>query len=169
MEFKLDPMHSTMSLRLTDFLNPSTILVGVEAEDKMTLIDRLVNALAGHGAQVDLDEVREAVKQREATMSTGVGKGVGLPHAKTSAVQRTMAALAILAEPIDFGSFDDEPVRLVLLVVEPITSRTQHVLLLSRISRILNYDPTRGALLKAKGPREILTLLNEAETALFAN
>ena len=102
-------MSSTMSHRLTDHLSASAILVNVEVPDKMAAIDIMVDALASDGDVEDLEMVREAVKSREATMSTGVGKGVGLPHAKTGAVRRTRAVFAVLRKPIDFGAFDGEP------------------------------------------------------------
>lgn len=147
-------------------LQPTTIRVGLPGETKREVIDNLLSVLKGHPAVDDLEEVREAIRAREEVMSTGVGKGLGLPHAKTSAVSDTTAAFATTAQPIDFGAIDDKPVRLVFLLVGNEAAKSEHIKILSRISRLMNRDSFRKRLLEAEAPEEVLALFEEAEAQI---
>lgn len=160
-------MQTTSLTEIHQLLSPRTIRVGLPGQAKEEIIDRLVDLLDDHPAVVDLDRVRGAVFEREEVMSTGVGKGLALPHAKTSAVTDTVAAFAITAEPIDFGSIDNEPVRLVFLLLGPETAKSQHIKLLSRISRLMNRDPFRERLLKAPGAEEVLEIFEDGESQIM--
>lgn len=137
-------------------LAPSRVQVGLAASTKEGVLDALVATLGGHPAVHDVERVRAAVHQREQVMSTGVGKGLGLPHAKTDAAEETLAAFAITAAPVPFGAIDNQPVRLVFLLVGPEGARSQHIKILSRLSRLMNRDAFRQQLLQAKTPEAVL-------------
>ena len=147
-------------------LTVDTIRVGLPGQNKDEVINALLDVVATHAAVKDLEAMREAVFARERMMSTGVGKGLGLPHAKTQAVSETLAAFAITAEPVDFGAIDDQKVRLVFLLVGTEAAKSEHIKILSRISRLLNRDAFRTRLLQAKNAAEVLTLLEEGEMEL---
>jgi PTS system fructose-specific IIA component len=100
-------------------------------------------------------------------LSTGVGSGLGLPHAKTQAVTETVAAFALTREGIPFGAIDDLPVRMLFLLVGPTQAKTQHVKILSRISRMMNQDDFRRNLQEATSVDQVLVLFAEAEAALI--
>ena len=74
-------------LELKDLLHIDNIAVGVSAADKADLINQIANLVSGHPDVLNPEEVIEAVLERESVMSTGVGKGLALPHAKTTAVK----------------------------------------------------------------------------------
>ncbi len=99
-------------------------------------------------------------------MSTGVGKGLGLPHAKTAAVNGILAALAVCKHPVDFESIDNEPVRIVFLLVGKQDAKSQHVRILSRISRMMNQKDTRDRILAATTSEELLSVIEEVESQL---
>jgi mannitol/fructose-specific phosphotransferase system IIA component (Ntr-type) len=99
-------------------------------------------------------------------MSTGVGKGLGLPHAKTAAATETVAAFATTAAAVDFGAIDDQPVRLVLLLVGPEGDKSQHIKILGRISRLASRDGLRDRLVDATEPTEVIEILTEGERDL---
>lgn len=147
-------------------LRPETIRVGMPGGSKQEVIEAMVNILADDPSVRDLEAIRAAVLERETVMSTGVGKGLGLPHAKTPAVRATVAALAITNTPVEFGAIDNEPVRLIFLLVGTETARSQHIKILSRISRLLNRDAFRQRLLQATSAKEVLHAFAEVETQL---
>ncbi len=160
------PNADTDTLSIADLLTPATVRVGLEGADKPEVLNALIDLLVGHEDVVDLDRVRQDVFVREAKLSTGVGLGLGLPHARTSDVRRTVAAFATTAGPVPFESHDDEPVRMLFLLIGPEGERGHHVKLLGRISRLMNRSDFRDALLAAKTSDEALALFREAEAEL---
>ena len=143
-------------------LAPERIRIHFEGGSKKDVLKRLVELVADHEAVDDAAVVEEAVLQRERVMSTGVGKGLGLPHAKTKAVRETVAAFAVIDEPVEFGAIDSKPVRLLFLLVGPEDARAAHIKILSRISRLMNREAFRTALLNADSSDEVLQLFVEA-------
>lgn len=131
------------------------------------MLDNLVRLLERQPQVRDLEEVRRAVRARESVMSTGVGKRLALPHAKTSAVTDTVAAFAITEKPVEFGAIDNEPVRLLFLLVGTEEAKSTHIKLLSRVSRLMNRDAFRERLLRAPSPEIVLKLFEEGETELI--
>jgi PTS system fructose-specific IIA component len=127
----------------------------------------MVELLAGDPAVKDLDEVRRVVLEREEMMSTGVGKGLALPHGKTSAVTGNVAALALTRLPVDFEAIDDQPVRLVFLLVGTPDSKSLHVKILSRISRLMNRDDVRQRMVAARTDQELYQAVLDGEAALL--
>ncbi len=160
------PTAASDPLSIAELLTPATVRVGLEGEDKPAVLNALIDLLAGHAAVADLDRVRQDVFVREAKLSTGVGLGLGLPHARTPGATGTTAAFATLATPVPFESHDDEPVRLLFLLLVPSGEQRQHVKLLGRLSRLLNRPTFRDALLAATTPEEALALFREAEAEL---
>jgi PTS system fructose-specific IIA component len=151
------------TLAVADLLAPERVRVGLPVEGKQAAIEAVVELLRGARAVRDLGRVRDAVLAREAVMSTGVGKGLALPHARTDAVADTVAAFAVTAAPVDYGALDGQPVRLVFLLVGPEDERSQHVRLLSRISRLMNRDAFRARLLQAPDAVAVLAAFREGE------
>lgn len=149
-----------------ELLRLDTIRVSMPGGSKHEVLHAMVDIIADDPSVRDVEAVRAAVIEREAVMSTGVGKGLGLPHAKTSAVRSTVAALAITDTPVDFGAIDNEPVRLIFLLVGTEDARSEHIKILSRISRLLNRDSFRQRLLKATSAKEVLKAFAEVETQL---
>jgi fructose PTS system EIIA component len=154
-------------LYLTNLLSPKTIQVGLPGTDKNEVIGQTIDLLADSEFVTDLEVVRSVVMEREAQMSTGVGKGLGLPHGKTPMATGSVAALSITAEPIEFDAFDDEPVRIVFLLVGPPDAQTLHIRTLSRISRIMNSGATRKLVLEATSAEEVYQAIHQAEEALL--
>ena len=159
-------MPTAQTTELNQLLHPDQVRIGLPGTTKTEVINALVDVLEGHPGVDEFEAVRSAVFEREDMMSTGVGKGLGLPHAKTSAVTETVAAFAITAEPVDFGAIDDEPIRLLLLLVGPEEHKSQHVKILGRISRLVSRDQLREQLLEAESPDTIIEILRKGEAAL---
>jgi PTS system fructose-specific IIA component len=159
-------MLRTDALSVAGLLAPERVRVGLAAANKEEVLEAVLALLEGAREVRDLGRVREAVYAREALMSTGVGKGLALPHAQTDAVADTVAAFAVTAAPVDYGALDGQPVRLVFLLVGPEGERGTHVRLLSRISRLMNRDVFRAGLLQARDTGAVLAAFREGEEAL---
>ncbi len=156
-------MPTTRTTAVSELLTPAAIRVALPGQTKEEVIAALLDVLQGHPAIEDLDAVRQAIWAREEIMSTGVGKGLGLPHAKTPAVRRAVAAFAVTKQPVDFGAIDDQPVRLLFLLVGTEEAKSEHIRILSRVSRLMNREALRQRLLEASTPEAVVALFREAE------
>ncbi|MEM1128503.1 MAG: PTS sugar transporter subunit IIA [Bacteroidota bacterium] len=152
---------------LYELLTASTVSVGLTATTKDDALHAMIDLLEGHPSVDDLTAVRRAVLEREAIMSTGVGTGLGLPHAKTDAVRRTVVAFATLRTPIAYDAIDGAPVDLLFLLVGPERAQTEHIRLLSRISRLMQRTDLRAALCAAPNVETILALFEASEATLL--
>lgn len=151
---------------LSALLSPARVRVRLAAATKGEVLDGVLALVAPAPAVRDADRLAADVRAREAEMSTGVGGGLALPHARTPAVERTVAAFATLAAPVAYDALDGAPVRLVLLLAGPEGARAEHVRLLARVSLVLAGPAVRDRLLAATTPAEVLAVLEEAEGAL---
>ncbi len=151
---------------LTSLLTTASVRVGLLAETKADVLTGVVRLAASSPAVRDAAQLLADVEAREATLSTGVGDGIALPHARTAGVTETVAALVTLARPVDFESLDGEPVCLALLIATPEGAAGQHVRLLGRVSRLLSQPGVRDRLLEAATPEDFCAALADAEAAL---
>lgn len=150
-------------MKLINYLRPEYIAIGLDVESKEDLLDAMVE-LAGKNPLVkDKEKVSIAIHERERIMSTGVGKGFAIPHGKTDAVGDIVLAFAVTKEPVDYASMDNEPVRLVLLLLSRDSDVGSRLKLLSRASKVMNSDAARAALLAAKSPEEVMDIFTAEE------
>lgn len=147
---------------LSELLSPDQVVVPLAARDKSGIIAELAGHLVERTGGRAEDVVR-AVEERESVLSTGIGFGVAIPHARSSAVSELAVVGGVSAEPIPFDSIDGEPVRLFFLIVGPEASAGLHVKILSRIARLVRRDGVRRHLVEAKTPDEFYRVLLSAE------
>ena len=141
----------------------------MEGTNKTEIIDELINLFKDDERIKNLEEMRNAVHDREKIMSTGVGKGFAIPHAKTDSVNEIIAAFGRLDKPIDFQALDEQPVNLVFLLIGKESLVGPHIKLLSRISSMMNKDEFRESLANATTAEEIYSLFENEEKQYFEN
>jgi fructose-specific phosphotransferase system IIA component len=156
-------------MRISDILTEQVIAVGLEGSSKDDVLEKMIELVGKSASVKDLDKVRNAILERERIMSTGVGRGVAVPHGKTDGVTETVAAFALLAEPIDYKALDDQPVHLVFLLIGRENSVGVHLKLLSRISRLMSNEQFRTRLLAAADAAAVLELFRKDEEHYFEN
>jgi len=154
-------------MKIIDILNEQVVQTNLQGTTKDEVINAMVDLAATQDRVVDKEKLREAIFEREKIMSTGVGSGFAIPHGKTDAVTDIVAAFAVTAQPIDYQSLDDQPVRLVFLLVGRDNMVGPHIKLLSRISRLMNKEEFRKRLLEAASPKEILEIFKQEEASHF--
>jgi fructose-specific phosphotransferase system IIA component len=153
-------------MRLSDILKPQDIKIPLEAKSKTEAIGELVNLLAANGQVTDPKKVLEAVLDREATRTTGIGNGLAIPHGKCPGVENLVMAIGKAANPIDFQAIDGRPVTLIWLLGSPPDKTGQHIHALARISRLMTIDKFRQAVAGAKTPQELYDLIVQQENSL---
>ncbi len=150
-------------MNIFSLLNEETVLPNLKAKDKAEILERMIASLEDMVSNGELEEIREAVFERERIMSTGVGKGLAIPHGKASGINQTYAAFAILKEPVDYEAIDEEPVNMVFLLVGPQASNNLHIKMLSRISRLMNNSEFRERLRSCSTAEEIIEAFKNEE------
>jgi PTS system fructose-specific IIC component/PTS system nitrogen regulatory IIA component len=122
---------------LHDLFTPEFILVDLRAEDKEEVFEELVDRFCQTAKSDAREEILEALRQREMKMSTGIQKGIAIPHGKTNAVDRVYGMLGISRKGIDYEALDGNPVYLVFLVLGPAGDSEKHLKVLQRIAELL--------------------------------
>lgn len=153
-------------MKLSDLLAEPLISVQLAASTQLGVLEELSELLARHHEGVDAGRVARALMERERIMSTAVGHGVAIPHAKTPAVPAVMACLGIHRQGMDFGAEDQERTHLFFTLLAPEESVGEHLKVLARISRLCQDPPFRAALQAADTPATALGVILEAEKAL---
>jgi mannitol/fructose-specific phosphotransferase system IIA component (Ntr-type) len=149
-------------LRLSELIPPSQIRIGLKARTKREAIEELIALLPVPEGKPRQDVVA-AVLEREAVLSTGIGRGVGVPHGKSPAAPRLMGALGTCPEGLDFDAVDREPCRILFLLVSPPEDAGPHVRALAQVARVLNQERAKKALAAARTPEEAVAVFREDE------
>jgi fructose-specific phosphotransferase system IIA component len=153
-------------MRLTDILKPQNIKVPLEAHTKNEAITELVSLLAKNGDITDAKKVLDAVLEREATRTTGIGNGLAIPHGKCNGTKDLVMAIGKAPTAIDFSAIDGRPVTVIWLLGSPPDKTGPHIHALARISRMMTSDKFRLALNAAKTSQEMYDAIVQHENSL---
>ena len=154
-------------MKICDILRVEKIISSLQGTTKTEVLNELLGLFKDDERVNNLEGMSNAVREREKIMSTGVGKGFAIPHAKTNCVNEIVAAFGRLEKPLDFQALDEQPVNIIFLLVGKENLVGPHIKLLSRISRMMNKDEFRESLANAKTPEEIYSLFEEEERQYF--
>lgn len=153
-------------MRLTEILRTDCIKVPLAASDKQAALYELVELMGQVGAVTEVQQLKDAVWQREQQRTTGIGHGIGIPHGKTDCLDELHMAIGITSEPIEFGAIDCKPVELIILLASPAAQNTEHIQALAKISRILTDDTFRDAVKQAASAEQLYEMLIQHEAEL---
>lgn len=140
------PEHKNMDLN--DFLGPKPIIINLQAENRWQAIDELIDSLVTHGKikPEHKDAIVACVRKRESSMSTGIGFGIGLPHASSELVSEVVAAVGRSKKGVEFSALDGQPVNLVLLFLIPQGQFQKHLHTLANLAKLLQQKDFRRSL-----------------------
>ncbi len=133
----------------------------IESLDKFKAIEELAAVFEGTDICSDVPKLIQALKEREEIMSTGIGFGIAIPHAKISSVREMAFAIGISRSGIDFDSMDGEPVHLLILVAAGEKQHKEYLRLLSNIMSIIKKDSIKERIIQAPTGDEIISILEE--------
>jgi fructose-specific phosphotransferase system IIA component len=153
-------------MRLSDILKPINIKVPLAAATKTQAISELVGLLEQNQQINDAKKVLEAVLDREATRTTGIGNGLAIPHGKCNGTADLVMAVGKAATPIDFQSIDGRPVSLIWLLASPNEKTGAHIHALARISRLMTIDKFRQSLANAGSSQEVFDAIVKQENEM---
>ena len=158
-------------MKFADFICHEAIITDLEADGKLEVIRQIVSVLvsAGKIEEQEFEGIVEAILKREELGSTGIGRGVAVPHTKHSTVEKLFGTVAISPSGVDFESLDGEKVRLLFLLISPPDRPGDHLRALENISRQLRDDTFCRFLKQSITPDDVWQLLEEADDNQFAS
>lgn len=145
---------------ITTLLNADRI-VQIKEETKDGAIKALVRTLAKCPEVTKEKELSKAIHDRERILSTGIGQGIAIPHAKIASVTKFVAAIGISKSGVDFDSLDDKPAHIIVMIAGPEGQSEEYLRILSRFTAVLKNEPTRRRVIEAKKPEQVMTILQE--------
>ena len=146
-------------MEVNEFINQNLIKMNLKSEDKDSVIKEMIEIMGKNEIITDKEEVIKKAMEREAKGTTGVGKGVAIPHVKSNAVKRPAVAFGRSDKGIDYGSMDEKPSHLFFLITVPEESHDEHLKLLAQLSRNLVHDDFRDSLLEAETAEKVMEIL----------
>lgn len=149
------------NLKIVDFMSEGAISLDMKAKNKVEVLAELVQITSSSGNIEDKEECFDAVVCRETLGSTGIGKEVAVPHAKSNGVKSLTIGFGISRDGIDFDSLDHNKVKIFFLFASPFDKDDLYLHLLAHISRLIRVENFRERLMGAKSPSEILEILSE--------
>ena len=153
-------------MKITDFLSKENIIFELKATTKAEVIDELLTALLDNKQVKDIKKLKEAVLEREEVLSTGIGKGLAIPHCRTNAVEGIVIAFGKTKIPIDFESLDNKPVLLVFLLASNENMNSEHLKLLKQISKMTSNDELLSRIVRVKDLDEIYNIFVEFDNSI---
>ena len=147
-------------MKITDYLKPELICF-LEDTTRNSAIDALITLLDDEGQLPEKNAFREAIFQREELVSTGIGMGIAIPHAKMKSIQRFFIGVGIQKQKgIEWNSLDKAPVRIVFMIGGPDDKHTEYLQILSMITAAIKDVDLRKKLLKCSSTFEVFELFS---------
>jgi fructose-specific phosphotransferase system IIA component len=150
-------------MKLSEMLSTNLIETNLKAKSKDEVLEEMVELLFKAGKIKEKEKILDAIKKREELMSTGIGHGVAIPHAKCDGVDKLVAAFGRSKNGIDFKSLDGEPVYLFFILLSPEGVTGPHIKALAKISRLLKHHYVREKLKSTNEPDKTLELIRQEE------
>jgi len=153
-------------MNLGDILNLDNIMPDLKATNRWEAIDELIQNLVATGKikAEHKDAIIAVVKKRESSMSTGIGFGIGIPHASTELISTVVGALGRSTKGIDFDALDNQPVNLVMLFLVPQGQFQKHLHTLASIAKLLHIKEFRQELEQAADAAAMFEIIKRYST-----
>lgn len=158
-------------MKFSDFIAPSAIKAELVATDKEGVIRELVDSLVASGQlkKEDKEAIVLAILKREELGSTGIGRGIAVPHTKHGSVNSPVGAVGISSKGVEFQSLDGEQVQLFFMLISPPSRPGDHLRALENISKQLQDDTFCRFLKQSKTSEDIQQILEEADNNQFVS
>lgn len=150
-------------MRITEFLKLEAVIPQLAARSKGEVISELAAVVAKITPSVPAGRILEVLQEREKVGSTGMEKGVAIPHGRLGELQQLVACFAVSKEGVDFDARDNKPSHFFFALVAPENSAGVHLKALSKVSRLFRSDSLRDAILAAPTAEAIYALIAQED------
>ncbi|MFN7550892.1 MAG: PTS sugar transporter subunit IIA [Pseudomonadota bacterium] len=149
-------------MHIADLLTPSRVVADVRVTSKKRLLEQLATLLDERQGETTERAIYDSLVKRERLGSTGLSHGVAIPHGRSPAIQRAAGAFVRLAEAVDFGAVDGQPVDLVFALVVPEHFTDQHLMFLAELAETFSDPATLSRLRAARDAAQLYELLSRS-------
>ena len=158
-------------MKFSDFIHDKAINATMKATDKEAVISELVEGLVSSGAikSSNKDEIIKAILKREELGTTGIGRGIAVPHTKHASVSSPVGTVGVSSEGVDFKSLDGEPVQLFFMLISPPDQQSEHLKALESITKKLHDETFCRFLKQSKTAADVQQILTEADDNQFVS
>ena len=150
-------------MKIRDLLTKNSILIDLQGSDKKVILAQMAQYMSSIYNLTDADVISRKILEREAEMSTGIGYGIAIPHARVPNIDRLYMVAARSVKGVDFSAIDEQLVHLIFLMISPANTSAEHTQILSSLSRIMSYEDMRKKIFAATKPEEFLDLVIKGE------
>ncbi len=147
---------------IRELLTPERVLF-LENETKKQALDKLVDLLGESEAVQDTKALRKAIFEREKVLSTGIGLGIAVPHAKIAKVSSFVMGVGICPEGLDYESLDGDPVKIVVMIAGPEGAQQRYLKILAHVTLMLKNRQVREDILGAEGAQQVYDILTSKQ------
>jgi mannitol/fructose-specific phosphotransferase system IIA component (Ntr-type) len=150
-------------MNLADILSPRQIITSLQAANRWEAIDELIRNLVvcDKIKPEHVEQIASVVKKRESSMSTGIGFGIGIPHASTDLITEVVGSLGRSRQGVNFDALDNQPVNLVMLFLVPQGQFQKHLHTLANIAKLLHKKEFRQALEQAADAQAMYQIIRD--------
>ncbi|MCH7760660.1 PTS sugar transporter subunit IIA [candidate division TA06 bacterium] len=153
-------------VRISSMMNEELVNLSLESNTKEKVIEEMARAVLKRKVIHNQDEFLRAILDRENLESTGIGRGIAIPHARTNTIDEIVIVFGRSKGGVDFASLDGKPVQLFFLIVAPEKERSAYINVLARLSRLLRKEEFRKNLEKASTAKKVIELIEKNEETL---
>ena len=148
---------------ISDYLKEDCIRVGLTCSSKDEVLKTLAELQFNAHPDVDRDETIDSLYEREELLSTGIGDGIAIPHARIDSSEDVCVSIGLLSSEVDFNALDNKPVWIVFLILFPKEKVNLQLRFLARVSRILQNSTLREELYKCESAGEVMKVFKAFE------
>ena len=154
---------------LYEVFPPNLIKIDLEAEDKDEVFEEMVDLFCQGEKSSFREEILDAINEREAKMSTGIHKGIAVPHGKINSVDSIHGILGISRKGIDYDALDDQPVYILFMLLAPQKDSEMHLRLLKRLAGLLDNPQFYADLLAQKNSQGANEIIRKYENIFISS
>ncbi len=150
-------------MKIQDLLQKNAILPDITLTEKNEVLSTMANFMATLYGLPDGEGIAQKIIEREAEISTGIGYGIAIPHARITGIDRLYLSVGRSLKGIEFKAIDEQPVHLLFMMLSPKNTSSEHTQILSKLSRIMSYEEVRTKMLEAKTAEQMMDIIIKSE------
>lgn len=153
-------------MRIQELICPERVSLWLAVDNKPLLLEKLSQLLSLAESGLACRAACDALSEREQQDSTGIGRGIAIPHGRLRGLSQAVGAFVTLKNEMDYGAIDHKPVKMVFALLVPENAENEHLRLLALLAGIFNNAETRQKLLQARTAEEVCQYMAHAENRL---